>query len=1554
MKTVLRTVCALACGVAGSLWADSGSWTAVGGGNWSDTANWSGGIVASNTGYTATFGVGSGTINNDLSGLTLAGLQFNGGAFTLAGNALTLDAAGFVSVVGTQTVAAAVSLSGTTTVSLASAQVASLNGLLSGAGGLRISGGRTVLGYADNAYAGPTLVVTGILDVASVDALGDSSTDPANFVLGDAVMRYTGASATLARGLTLVPTNFGTRATGIDVTTANTTLTLAGKVACPAGSFVKTGPGTLAYTYPGYQELNKSRGAVNEGASLVYDANGSLGTNGYAIYTVDNGKVILGAPGQTNMIVGVAWVGGRNNNVSPRMEVVGGVTKVTGTYFTIGRGTGTAPYLATPSLYIGNGAYMEMASFVMANYNGNGNFRCNPVLAVTNGTLVVFGDCFLSENTVATCTVSVANSSLFRNDSAGFLRGMILGFGGPAKTDVLIDNASTGRVYMARLARLTSMTVSGNSVFEMDTTPTNSFTDPFNNNSGRVTFNGAKLAPRTPKLAADWFAAQTNILVGANGLTIDTTTHAYLDPQPRAEPVNAGGKITKTGAGSLALRPTPLNVDVTAGKLLMSIEHPVSTNTCRGVVTVSPGASLELAAAGAAGGMRLDVADTPLALTPHSLISNPDLWAFNGSFRRHDGILQLTTEVAGSGSGRGVAYLRRKQTVSGPWTATFNYICWGTQGNPADAVAFVLQNDPRGLSACGTGASSAGYADTGSLKVLNSVGVGLDVYNHRIMFGKQGAFVVTNSLPSVFPKLNASPVKTKVVVGYDGAGLLTVDLSRAGYPSCHYSWAVNVATEVGASDAYLGFAGATGGAYGQHCFTDLLFDNGLTTFPSFCRYGGNVTLAGGATLNAVSTPSSQQRGFVLGALNYGDQSVVNADASTAATFAPPSPTLLDQGLWKTNGYANWKPDGRLAISMNQNDHSGTAFTTNLYPISGNWTARFNYDMGLHTAPPADYIMFVVQNSTPNTTTHTPNPGFAIQWRYYMGGTNSTMVRMYKNGVETLGSTNIAPVSLYSNPLATMTVSYNASAQTVTVITEQTAGAYTNVFTGVDMNATVGTSSAYLGFAAFTGGLNAENIVSDFSFNSGSLSSANGSGYLAFERLSGTGTLIKRGAAPLGLLGDIDQPTSNRTVRLEKGGLVLCKNNLEPLSVVGARSEWVFSPEAKWGDDDTLQLCMNNIGNSTATATTARRIRVKEAFTVTYNFLFGARSNPPADAYSIFFHNDPRGPNAIGGPTMGAGYNGGPGNITPSIGLRWYFYPNNGTSLTNTIAIGRAGVWNDGTRQSHMPVALLNGTTTTTIHYDPVAATLTCVMTQGVYGVTNVFTGVNIPTDVGSDYAYLGFGGGCGGAYGELRVRDFKLTYDSALTDTVADQSYLASLVLPDASTNTVTLDASVAGGTYKIASATVGAGAALGVNAASQPGTLAIGSVAQSGTARYTVASGNALVLNGVSGGQTLVKSGSGTLALAGATATYTDSTVLSAGTLSLDAARLPTTTDLRVTTGATLNLAFSGFQRIHALYVDGVPMHGGRYSSANTAWISGAGVLVVTYPPVGSVMTVK
>jgi autotransporter-associated beta strand protein len=784
---------------------------------------------------------------------------------------------------------------------------------------------------------------------------------------------------------------------------------------------------------------------------------------------------------------------------------------------------------------------------------------------------------------------------------------------------------------------------------------------------------------------------------------------------------------------------------------------------------------------------------------------------------------------------------------------------------------------------------------------------------------------------------------------------------RASGNDYTYTVPVNLATALGATDAYVGLTAATGGSPGMHTFSAFTFDAG-TPARTAVRHGGSATLAASETLAATLHPRARQNGFILGKLAYASGSAINvsaaADVSAAAAVDGLPPSLTATNLWQLNGVARWKSMGAVATSTNYaNQGPGSVFTVNRYPVSGSWTAKFHYNMGLANATtPADYFDFMLQNESQGSAyvTDPPASGLAVQWRFYDGSIHSTRLKICTNGVITVITDDIAPTTLTNGIPADMTVAYDDTAHAVTVTTIQAnVGTNITVIPNINMPYILkGAGYAYIGFLGRTGGAYSENIISDFSFvrtDGAGVMAAAAPSYLAFDTITGTGPLVKRGNAALGLIGDVDHATSNLSVRLEAGGLVLRKASLEPIDQnTGARSDWVFSPQAQWMDDNNLMPCPG-LKDAYGTVTSSRRIRVADAWTASFTFLFGPSrpTSQPADAFCLFFHNDPRGSGYANGNVSGAGFIG----MQNSFGVNWYFFPGDANGWKDTVRLGHNGTWDgNALAQSFAPLYIASNVTDFVVHYDPATSNLTSVMTQGAVSVTNRFTGVNIPATVGSDYAYVGFGGGTGGSYWDMLVRDFKLTYDGARSDTLSSQSYLASLVLPDAANNTVALDSSIVNGTYKVTAATVGAGATLGVSAASQPGTLSVDSVTQSGDATYAPASACTLALNNVVGGATLVKSGSGTLALTGAATTYTGNTVLSAGTLSLNAALLPTTTDLYVATGSTLNLGFTGKQYVHALYVNGVAMPGGRYTSANTAWITGSGMLVVTYPPVGMV----
>jgi len=1556
----LEVVAWVLIGTATTLLAADGTWIAPGGGAWSDTSKWQNQTVAEGSGATATFdAAGSGTVNNDMTALALRGVLLGGAGYTLAGNTLALDAAGFITVLGgSHTVGLPLTLGGDTTVTAASGAALALDGDIDGAGGLTLSVGNVALGGA-NTFSGPFNHVRGIISFADPAALG-ASTAPA--ILGEGAYRYTGPSATFARGLTLragvqAATN---RAAVIDITDPDTTLTVSGRVRTEGGAFVKTGPGTVAFTYPGAQTIGlNSYGTAN--GVLAFDEDGIL-TNGNNRFTIERGTMRLGAPGQTNVIQ-AGWVGCRSL-YSPTLEINGGYHRFVNDYFTIARGTGTIASPQSPGMIVDGGAtvVMEGSGFVMDNAHGQSNHRGRPWLRVDGGsTFKVNGHVFLGENDRATGTVDIVNGSTFISDNQTHNRGMIVSPATGADMTITFDSVSTNQAYLMRVGRGGKVTYKGGSVLELDGSPTTATAG--GNTEGSVTFDNATLRQRTPSRSSDWFPGSHDLSVGPGGLTVDVSKYAWIGPALKA--AGTGGAITKTGPGMLAISSPQVPVTVAEGTLALVADAVNVAPASSASVTALPGAAVEVSGANA-------LAVTPvttdaLLLKAPSLTAYPDEWVFQKAAQagRNDGHLRLTPDHS---AGNGYAWLARKRAVTGPWTARFTYRVFAQMTQPADGVALIIQNDARGTSVSEGGAQNVGYqADTGVPGITNSVAIGLLGYaGYRwLTLGQAGLWTVTNT---VLPVLDNSGAPWHVTVRYDGAGTLGVEVERPDRLFRHaQTYAVNLADEVGADEAYVGFAAGTGGSWGAHTITDFTFESDVDSPRSAAipyRLGGAFTLGADETLAVSLRLSTMHSAFALGSLTYSAGAAL--DISTTAADAIPVPvplpaiTLADQPLWSLSGSARWLPDGTLAHTIAASGQpGGGSLTTNRYPVAGSWTAQIGYAFGEASPWPADYIQFRFVNGSRN---------FAVQWRYYDGNIRSTRLKIVKNNDTQVITDDIAPVTLTNRIPATFIVNYDSPAKVLTVTSVQD-GVGTNVtaISDIDIAAVLGTTEAQIGFDGATGGQWTENIITDFSFTPLSLPdlaptpSSSAPASLAFDSYSGTGPLTVRGGT-LNLPGNIDRPTANLAIKLEDGaGLLLGKTSLAPLdSTLNPRSDWLFSAIGSWASGGAMQFCAA-VNSTNGTVTSTRRVRVSDAWTCSFDYTWGKGMNSPADAFCMFLHNDPRGPGYSRGNTTGAGFEG----MQNSVGVRWYFYPYNTTGYKNRVTIGYGGVFPVASMQLHEPVIFYsNAVTRVTVQYDPIAKTLTSIIgndgprsdtlnpSREFRAVTNVFTDVDIAQRVGGDYAYVGFGGGTGGVNAEMRACGVHFASDTPY-DAMSDVDSLASLELPAGATGHVTLDSPVPDATFNIPALTLGDGATFALAACdtSIP-TLALSAVTLNGDGTLDVAATARCEAGTVTGTGSLAKRGAGTLALADIAA-YTGDTQLEAGTLALDAARLPRT-DLHVTSGATLNLAFTGKQYVHALFVNGAPMPGGCYTAANAAWITGPGTLIVTYPPSGSILFLR
>ena len=105
--------------------------------------------------------------------------------------------------------------------------------------------------------------------------------------------------------------------------------------------------------------------------------------------------------------------------------------------------------------------------------------------------------------------------------------------------------------------------------------------------------------------------------------------------------------------------------------------------------------------------------------------------------------------------------------------------------------------------------------------------------------------------------------------------------------------------------------------------------------------------------------------------------------------------------------------------------------------------------------------------------------------------------------------------------------------------------------------------------------------------------------------------------------------------------------------------------------------------------------------------------------------------------------------------------------------------------------------------------------------------------------------------------------------------------------------------------------------------------------------SGNGLIAKVIPGNGGLTKSGSGKWILTGAN-TYTGDTTINGGTLSLSDANLANAAHVLISSGAKLELNFSGTDTINQLWLGGSRMPAGVYSSANSSFITGSGTLTV------------
>lgn len=461
------------------------------------------------------------------------------------------------------TVASPITLQRTVTLRPALSTTTTVSSVVSGSSGLTKAGSSTLALSGANTYTGPTTVSAGTLLANSLanggaaSALGASPAAAASLQLGPATFRYTGPAATVNRGYTLAAGSNPVRAATL---WTDGDLTLGGACSCSSGAFIKAGPGTLRYTYAnGAQTLAVVESAVDN--LLNTGVNGDSPTTGFSGFTVSNGKVILGAAGQTNTInvritVGHYTTTAASAETAGELQLDSGVINCNSTV-SIGRGNGTsatAPGGLTSRLTV-NGGLFNM-TLLATGYLGGApaaTFNARPAVDLNAGTLNVSTYAQIGESRGAIAAFNVRGGTLRcsgQNGSSGLTLGGpqnpsgtgTLNLSGTGVVDVVhnvllgTNAGGTGTVHLAGGTLVASNIVKGAG-------------------AGYVRFNGGTLTPRVPGRT---LSGLTATFVSTNGAIVDTsladgfTVAQNLLTDPALAGAGDGGLI-KLGTNTLSL-----------------------------------------------------------------------------------------------------------------------------------------------------------------------------------------------------------------------------------------------------------------------------------------------------------------------------------------------------------------------------------------------------------------------------------------------------------------------------------------------------------------------------------------------------------------------------------------------------------------------------------------------------------------------------------------------------------------------------------------------------------------------------------------------------------------------------------------------------------------------------------------------------------------------------------------------------------------------------------------------------------------------------------------
>jgi Legume lectin domain len=511
----------------------------------------------------------------------------------------------------------------------------------------------------------------------------------------------------------------------------------------------------------------------------------------------------------------------------------------------------------------------------------------------------------------------------------------------------------------------------------------------------------------------------------------------------------------------------------------------------------------------------------------------------NGSAAVSGSLLRLTDGKAGEA---GTAFSTAPQGV-GTFTTDFRFLLTDPH---ADGFTFTIQG--QGATALGPAGGGLGYgpdAVGGTGGISKSAAVKFDLFDNQGEGSDSTGLYTNGAAPTNTGSIDLSGTGIDlhsghvfdVAMAYDGTNLKVTITDTATMASANHSYAVNIATTVGASTAFVGFTGATGGLTATQDILTWTY----TANPPAPAAPTNVTAtagnmhvsvswtasAGAASYNVYKSTTSNaetlfQQGVVgtsfadtavtsgttyfyeVTAVGVGGEGPKSNEASVTADGATkglvfPNGFAGASGLLTLNGSTALNGSS-LRLTDGKEGEAGSAFSTSQQNVA-TFTTDFKF---LLTNPDGDGFTFTIQGQS--ATALGPSGGGLGYGPDEPGGTGgiskSVAVKfdlfdnqgegldstgLYTNGASPTNAGSIdlrgTAIHLHSGDIFDVAMAYDGTTIKVSITDTATGGVASQSY-AVNIPAIVGGNTAFVGFTGATGGLTATQDILSWTYTPG--------------------------------------------------------------------------------------------------------------------------------------------------------------------------------------------------------------------------------------------------------------------------------------------------------------------------------------------------------------------------------------------------------------------------------------------------------------------------------------